>query len=312
MTTAKTANGSLRRRTLLAAAVACAALGLAPGARARTGGAVDLTVVDRGTGRVLPVWRHDGRLFVAGRPGARYGLRVSNHTAARVLLVLSVDGVNVLSGETASYDQDGYVLDPYEAYDVTGWRKSNAEVAAFTFASLPNSYAARTGRPADVGVIGMAVFEEQAAAPASYAKATPPRPDLSESRDGRSRLNFAPPPAPAMRLSKPQAPGASGPVRAAPGAPASRATAEAAVQPPRNVDKLGTAHGARERSVIAFTDFVRATSYPQSTRLIEYDTYANLVARGVVSAPPYADHRPRPFPQEPTTEGFVPDPPGDR
>ena len=90
-----------RRWTVLAAAVAAAALS-GGAAMAHPGGLpVDLSVVDRDTGQVLRVWRHDGRLFVAGRPGARYSLRVGNHTDGRVLVVLSVDGVNILTGETA-------------------------------------------------------------------------------------------------------------------------------------------------------------------------------------------------------------------
>src|SRR5665213_2897188 len=166
MTAATNNTMSLRRRTILATALAAICLG---GAACAHADAVDLTVVDRATGQPLRVWRHDGRLFVAGRPGARYSLRVTNHTDGRVLVVMSVDGVNILTGETASYDQRGYVFDPHESYDVSGWRKSDSEVAAFAFAPLPQSYAARTGRPSEVGVIGMAVFE---ALPQSYAART--------------------------------------------------------------------------------------------------------------------------------------------
>src|SRR6202012_2388737 len=101
---------------------------------------------------VLPVWRRDGRLFVAGEQGERYSLRVTNHTDGRVLVVLSVDGVNIYTGQTAKYDQGGYILSPYESYDIRGWRKSTTEVAAFSFTALPRSYAAQTGRPGDVGV----------------------------------------------------------------------------------------------------------------------------------------------------------------
>ena len=133
------------RATLLAAAVAGAGCG-APTAYA-SAYPVDLQVVDRDTGQVLRVWRHGERQFVAGQPGDRYGLRVSNNTDGRLLVVLSVDGLNILTGETASYDQRGYVFRPHETYDLTGWRKSDTQVAAFTFAPLPQSYAARTGRP---------------------------------------------------------------------------------------------------------------------------------------------------------------------
>ena len=153
-----TADGTvLKRRTLLAMAVWV--IGLAGSARASLGPElVDLNVVDRETGQTLPVWRHDGRLFVAGQPGGRYSLRVTNHTGGRVLVVMSVDGVNVLTGQTAGYGQSGYVFRPYESYDVSGWRKSDTEVAAFTFTPQANSYAARTGRPQDIGVIGIAAF----------------------------------------------------------------------------------------------------------------------------------------------------------
>ena len=82
----------------------------------------------------MPVYHKDGRHFVPGRPGARYALRLRNLTHPRVLVVLSVDGINVISGETADWRQVGYVLDPGRSYDINGWRKSGSEVAAFEFA----------------------------------------------------------------------------------------------------------------------------------------------------------------------------------
>jgi hypothetical protein len=45
--------------------------------------------------------------------------------------------------------------------DIQGWRKNMSETAAFYFTSLPDSYAARTGRPDDVGVIGVALFRKK-------------------------------------------------------------------------------------------------------------------------------------------------------
>ncbi len=166
----------LKRRTLLAMAVSV--LGLAGTARAdlvdpRGADLVDLKVVDRETGQAMQVWRHDGRLFVAGQRGGRYSLRVTNHTGGRVMVVMSVDGVNVLTGQTAAYGQSGYVFRPYEAYDVSGWRKSDTEVAAFTFTPQAKSYAARTGRPMDIGVIGIAAFRERPPPPVASSAVTP-------------------------------------------------------------------------------------------------------------------------------------------
>ncbi|HMT65867.1 MAG TPA: hypothetical protein PKE22_13525, partial [Ottowia sp.] len=134
---------------------------------------VDVNLIDRDSGARLPVYRHDGQWWAAGRPGGRYAVELRNTTGARVLGVMSVDGVNVISGETAGWDQSGYVLSSGQRAPITGWRKSDAEVAAFHFTALPLSYAARTGRPDHVGVIGVAVFRERLPVPPPVPAPTP-------------------------------------------------------------------------------------------------------------------------------------------
>ncbi|HEX2559867.1 hypothetical protein [Phenylobacterium sp.] len=280
MTTTTHTQRSLRRRTLLAAAVCALAAAAAPTAGAVAPPLVDLQVIDRETRQAARIWRRGGRLYVAGRPGARYGLQVTNNTPGRVLVVMSVDGVNILTGETAGYGQRGYVFAPYETYEVSGWRKSDAQVAAFTFATLSRSYATRTGRPHDVGVIGIAAFTERTAPPVALAPAAPEQSaadTLEESVVTGGRR--APPPV----------------LRAAPSG-----------QVARRSERLGTAHGAREWSAVTTVSFQRATSYPKFVRQMEYDSYANLVARGVIPRSTPTPGRPRPFPQE---NGYVPDPP---
>jgi hypothetical protein len=280
----KTDKTQLKRRTLLAAAASALGLLAAPSAEAvaPAPALVDLEVIDRETGEAARVWRHAGRMYVAGRPGARYGLRVSNNTGGRVMVVMSVDGVNVITGQTASYNQNGYVFEPYQSYEVSGWRKSDREVAAFTFAPLPRSYAARTGRPDDVGVIGIAAFREKVRRPLAVA----PPPVVAQSR-GRADYESAQ-----------EAVEESGRAAAAP----------VAAPPPRSA-RLGTGHGARERSEVVNVSFERATAYPQYVHRLEYDSHANLVAAGVIPRTrPATPQRPRPFPGN----GYVPDPPGYR
>lgn len=121
---------------------------------------VRLDVIDRDTGGTLPQHRHRRDAWVAGEDGQPYALRLTNVSGARVLVVLSVDGVNVVTGEPADPAQSGYVLAPYASADIDGWRKSMQEVAAFRFSAAGDSYAARTGRPFDLGVIGAAIFRE--------------------------------------------------------------------------------------------------------------------------------------------------------
>lgn len=137
-------------------------LALGVGARAQAlGSLAEIAIIDRDTGVTLTPYYYHGEYWVAGRPGARYAIEIHNRAGERLLAVTSVDGINVLSGETAAWDQGGYVFEPGELYQITGWRKSDAEVAAFTFTESPGSYAERTGRPANVGVIGVALFRER-------------------------------------------------------------------------------------------------------------------------------------------------------
>jgi len=121
----------------------------------------DLQVYDRTEQRLLTIHDFHGQRYVAGTPGHEYELRLRNDSGGRVLAVTSVDGVNVITGETAAPEQGGYVLSPYQSQGIEGWRKSLDEVAAFYFTRHHNSYAARTGRPFDVGVIGVALFREK-------------------------------------------------------------------------------------------------------------------------------------------------------
>jgi len=88
------------------------------GEAAALGGLVDLDVYDRSEGRLLPVHWHEGRAYVAGRPGNEYALRLHNGSREEILAVISVDGVNVITGETASAAQSGYVLAPGRSLDL--------------------------------------------------------------------------------------------------------------------------------------------------------------------------------------------------
>jgi hypothetical protein len=244
------------------------------------GGLAQIAVIDRETGVALSPHYYRGEYWIAGRPGATYSIEIHNRLGERLLAVTSVDGVNILSGETAAWDQAGYVFEPGERYQVTGWRKSDAEVAAFTFTESPNSYAERTGRPANVGVIGVALYRERQ--PQAWSQ-----PRVSEER-------------PSNRMDAPAVP--------APAAPAADASLPA-VPRAEPAPKLGTGHGEREYSYVGHTEFARLQPQPNEVIRIRYDSLDNLLAMGVIPRerprPPAAN----PFPAAPTP-GYVPDPPG--
>jgi hypothetical protein len=234
---------------------------------------VNVEIYDRTEGRVLPIYFHAGRRYVVGKPGNEYAIRVRNASADRALVVMSVDGVNVITGDTASPAQSGYVLAPSESADIAGWRKDMSRTAAFYFTALPDSYAARTGRPDNVGVIGVAVFRERPRA-IPYGGLRKDR-DVADARE-RGADNAQAPAAEAM-----------------PSAPMAK-------------QQLGTGHGRNEDSYAQYTTFERASDTPAETIAIYYDSYQNLLAQGVpVATPPLARARPNPFPDG---GRFVPDP----
>jgi hypothetical protein len=236
-------------------------------------------IVDRTEGRVLPIYWHDGRRYVVGKPGNEYAIRVRNGAPGRILAVMSVDGVNVITGDTASSQQSGYVLSPYESAEIAGWRTSLSQTAAFYFTSLPDSYAARTGRPDNVGVIGVAVFAERTR-PIALG-------DLRRKDAAVDEARTAQAPAPSS-----------------PAAAARNETAGALAREQQS--RLGTGYGRSEASYASYTQFERATQTPVETIAIYYDSYENLLAQGVPVAPqPLARLRPNPFPD---VGRFVPDP----
>ncbi len=217
-------------------------------------------IYDRSSQKVLPMYWHKGQRHVAGEPGHEYEIRIRNQSGGRLLAVTSVDGVNVLDGRTASTQQGGYVLDPRGRVGIEGWRKSLSEVAAFYFTSLPDSYAARTHRPDNVGVIGVALYREK----------------------------LRPQPMPATSWPDAQG-GARNEAQDSAAAPASR-SAKAMEE------RLGTGHGQRVESRASYTEFERASETPDAVISIFYDSQRNLLAQGIIPKPRFARHTPEPFP----------------
>ena len=221
----------------------------------------DIQIINRSTGERLQTYRHKGVLWVAGKPGNRYSILVNNRTGGRLLAVVSVDGINVLSGDTAATNQRGYVLSPRDAVEIAGWRKSDHDVAAFYFTSLNDSYAGRTQRPDNVGVIGVATFRE-------YVE-----PVAEQEVVG----NMAPAPM------------------------SSRASAPSAMAD-KAESKLATGHGERVYSPTQTVSFQRASNTPDEIITVRYDSYANLVTRGIIPSP-RRQPSPNAFPGS-----YVPDP----
>jgi hypothetical protein len=235
---------------------------------ARAGSLAHVDLFDRELGQVLETHRAKGRDYVVGEPGHEYAIRVRNRSPQRLLAVISVDGINVVTGETASPDQAGYVIEPGDYVNILGWRKDLDRTAAFYFTDLDDSYAARTGRPGHLGVIGVALFRE------------------------RPRLALLGQTQPDARQESPAA-----------AAPAHR---DAGNSPERAAEtRLGTGHGRGEHSPVRRVEFERSSRRPEETLVFRYDRESRLIAMGVLPAPRTRWPEPEPFP---AALGFVPDP----
>lgn len=100
--------------------------------------------------------------LVRAREGKTYSIIIENVSKARIEIVASVDGLDVLDGKPASYAKRGYIIEPGKTLEIKGFRTATNAVAAFEFSSVGNSYAnLRHGNTRNVGVIGIAAFVER-------------------------------------------------------------------------------------------------------------------------------------------------------
>jgi hypothetical protein len=123
-------------------------------------GAITVHVLDE-NGSPLPSESFGGRDYVVGADGQRYTIQIENHTGNRFEAVATVDGLDVVDGKDGSLTKRGYLIDPWSSLNIDGFRRSQAEVAAFRFGAVKDSYAARKGNDRNVGVIGIAFFHER-------------------------------------------------------------------------------------------------------------------------------------------------------
>jgi hypothetical protein len=272
----------------------------------------------REDGSELPTYAYHGRFYVEGDAGSRYILRVTNPTPNRVEAVVSVDGLDVVDGESGDLRKRGYIVPAYGDVRIEGFRTTLDDVATFRFSSVDGSYAGMKGKARNVGVIAVAIFEERVP-PEQQIVTRAPVPvyhwedDVSDESVSRGA------PAPTGGAPGASAPRTAGAAKAAappPGPPAIE-HAEAA---PREADAdgaddvggydgggeggyvgggevapapaqptyrpgLGTQFGESRYSSASYTRFVRATDRPIAIAELRYNDAAGLMALGIAIQP---------------------------
>jgi hypothetical protein len=118
-------------------------------------------------GRFRPLYpAPDGsdRWYLEAAQGSRYAILLANRTGERLGVVVTVDGLNAISGLADTGIGRMYVLGPWDQTTVRGWRTSLSEVRRFTFVDEQASYAARSGKAnSKMGWIEIAVYREHQA-----------------------------------------------------------------------------------------------------------------------------------------------------
>lgn len=105
---------------------------------------------------------HQGNWFIEGREGSKYTIFFKNNLPTRVMVILSVDGLDVCKGQPAGPDSDGYLVEPLGSIEIPGWKLNDNTAAEFYFAKSGKSYAHASGaNTTNVGVIGAMVFRER-------------------------------------------------------------------------------------------------------------------------------------------------------
>ncbi len=112
-----------------------------------------------------PSFSQDGQIYFMSKPHERYTVDITNPLSRTVEVVVTVDGLDVITGDPGNYSKHGgYMVESGQTIRVAGWRSSLGEVGAFEFSKrlkMEDTYVAQNDRDRkNIGVIGVAVFFE--------------------------------------------------------------------------------------------------------------------------------------------------------
>jgi hypothetical protein len=219
--------------------------------------------LDGRTAALYPAPDGSGRYYVEARKGCRYSVALTNRSGERVGVVLTVDGLDAISGERETGRGRMYVLDPWQRATVRGWRTSLQEVRQFTFVDERASYAARSDKANEkMGWIEIAAYRERRAFVRSAPwREQPPHPVPIESEGDRAGKSSAPATESARDSAEAPAPGL-------------QAGARARAYP-------GTGWGDRARDPVVLVSF-DPESEPSERVTLRYEYRPALVALGVL------------------------------
>ena len=140
-------------------------------------------------GRPVTEYHARGRTYVEALHGAEYELRLRNSSPDRVAVALSVDGLNTIDARhTSAWNASKWVIEPYQTITISGWQMSSERARRFYFTNERDSYGAKLGQTANLGVISAVFFRERR----RVTPITPPYPITRDEQTSRTQESPAP------------------------------------------------------------------------------------------------------------------------
>lgn len=103
-----------------------------------------------------------GTTYVEALAGLEYSVRLTNRTARRIAVALSVDGLNTIDAKATSPAAAAkWILAPYESVTLDGWQTGAGTARRFFFTTEEESYGAWLGKTRNLGIVSAAVFRER-------------------------------------------------------------------------------------------------------------------------------------------------------
>ena len=236
----------------------------------------DVTVLVEG--RRAPEYYTRGRTYIEAIQGAEYELEIRNPLPERVAVALSVDGLNSIDARhTSSWNASKWVIEPYGTIRIGGWQMSSERARRFYFTTERDSYAAKLGQTANLGVISAVFYRELRRYPMPVIP-----PSTSRRESDRSQSERAPAESQAR----------------------DRAAKGAATRAPDD-DYAATGIGRSVQNEVRWIE-MDLQSQPAAEISIRYEFYSALRRLGVVPRPPYVD--PDPLRRREQSRGFSPEP----
>ena len=234
-------------------------------------------------GRPLTEYYARGRTYIEALQGAEYELRLRNSSPDRVAVALSVDGLNTIDARhTSAWNASKWVIEPYQTITISGWQMSSERARRFYFTNERDSYGAKLGQTANLGVISAVFYRERR----RITPVTPPSPILRDRDSDRS-----------MKSQSEQAPSAKSRGEAA-------GSDNRAISPVPDEDYAATGIGRSVRHDVRWVN-MDLDSRPAAEVTMRYEYYSALLRLGVV---PRHSREPYPINRREDARGFSPEP----